>query len=64
MKAYRAQCSVNKAGAERWTDNAWTMKDHLTKKRGLMSKDVDQLLGTGSEAFDDLTFKKQRKKKL
>jgi hypothetical protein len=60
VEIYKAQCVINKAGAERWTDNTYQMKSHLTKKRGLMSKEVDQLLGCGGDTFDDVAFKKPR----
>jgi len=40
-----------KSAAERWTDNLFTCKSYLTKKRGLCSKEAMKILGISS-AFD------------
>lgn len=63
MKTYRQQCEMNKLGVDRWTDNIWQLKSYLTKKRGLQGKEVDQLLGINA-AFEDIVFKKPKKRKL
>ena len=34
------QVKVNKESADRWTDNTWTIKSYLTKKKGMNGKDV------------------------
>jgi len=31
---------VNKAAADRWTDNIWQIKTYLTKKKGMAGKEV------------------------
>jgi hypothetical protein len=30
----------NKASADRWTDNLWTIKAYLVKKKGMSGKEV------------------------
>jgi vacuolar-type H+-ATPase subunit I/STV1 len=34
------QAEINKAAADRWTDNIWAVKSYLTKKKGMSPKDV------------------------
>jgi vacuolar-type H+-ATPase subunit I/STV1 len=34
------QAEINKAAADRWTDNIWAVKSYLTKKKGLPAKEV------------------------
>lgn len=31
---------INKAAADRWTDNLWQIKSYLTKKKGMAGKEV------------------------
>lgn len=31
---------INKASADRWTDNIWQIKSYLTKKKGMSGKEV------------------------
>jgi hypothetical protein len=35
-----AQSKENQEGANRWTDNIWTLKGFLTRKKGMNSKEV------------------------
>jgi hypothetical protein len=36
----KSQTQINKAAADRWTDNVWSVKRYLTKKKGMSGKEV------------------------
>jgi nitrogen fixation-related uncharacterized protein len=38
------QVKINKESVDRWTDNTWTVKSYLTKKKGMNGKEVIRLL--------------------
>ena len=40
IKKILMQADINKSAAYRWTDNIYTMKTFLTKKKGMPSKEV------------------------
>jgi hypothetical protein len=44
VKRMQDLCKKVKNGANRWTDNVWTLKSHMTKKLSLSSKDADKML--------------------
>lgn len=48
IKKILKQAEVNKAAADRWTDNIWTMKSYLMKKKGMPSKEVSMHIVTDS----------------
>ncbi|KAJ1423919.1 meiotic nuclear division protein 1 [Ochromonadaceae sp. CCMP2298] len=45
----------NKASADRWTDNVWTIKAYLVKKKGMSGKEVDKMLHIDG-TFDYVEF--------
>lgn len=47
----RKAADACKLGAERWTDNIWSIKAYLVKKRNMDGKTVDQMLGI-TDDFD------------
>lgn len=51
LKVLRDRVATAKEAADRWTDNLWSLKDHLVKRMGEDKKKIDQLLETGGE-FD------------
>jgi len=40
IKRVQQQVSVCKSAADRWTDNIWSLKRYLTKKKGMAGKEV------------------------
>eukprot|EP01032_Pedospumella_encystans_P021635 gene21635-24534_t len=46
---------INKAAADRWTDNIWQIKTYLTKKKGMAGKEADKLLHIDS-SFDYVEY--------
>lgn len=40
IRKVKKQLLVNLEHANRWTDNVWTVKSFLTKKKGMSGKDV------------------------
>ena len=51
LKSIQQQIGLNKQAVNRWTDNTWTVKQFLVKKKGMSGKEVDKLLKIG-ETFD------------
>ena len=56
LKRLQTEAKVCQQSADRWTDNIWTIKKYLTKKRGLAGKEVDKMLGIDG-SFDYLIRK-------
>ena len=56
LQRLQAETKTCQQSADRWTDNIWTIKKYLTKKRGLAGKEVDKLLGIDG-SFDYLIQK-------
>lgn len=56
------QAIINMDSANRWTDNLWTLKRFLVKKKGMNSKEADKILKLDSE-FDYVTDVPVSKKK-
>ena len=50
-KALVAKVAGAKAGADRWTDNVWTLKAHIINKFGKEPREVDKMLSIGDN-FD------------
>eukprot|EP01035_Chromulina_nebulosa_P020876 gene20876-27062_t len=44
IKKIENQIAINLNAANRWTDNIYTLKRYLTKKKGMSSKEVDKML--------------------
>lgn len=44
IKKILKQADVNKAAADRWTDNIWSTKSFLMKKKGMPSKEVSEAI--------------------
>mmetsp|Transcript_29114 Transcript_29114/g.48950 ORF Transcript_29114/g.48950 Transcript_29114/m.48950 type:complete len:175 (-) Transcript_29114:942-1466(-) len=59
LKVERIALNINKAAADRWTDNVWTIKSYLTKRKGLSGKEVDRMLRIDS-SFDYAEFQPPR----
>lgn len=53
VKIMDKQAKACMEGANRWVDNTWAVKDFLTKKKGLSSKEADKYLHI-KEDFDYL----------
>lgn len=51
LKSIKKQIEVNKQAVNRWTDNMFTVKQFLTKKKGMNGKEADKLLKI-KEDFD------------
>lgn len=51
LKLIRSRVATAKGAADRWTDNLWSLRDHLVKRMGEDKKKIDELLETGGE-FD------------
>lgn len=51
IKKILKQADINREASNRWTDNIWTIKTFLTKKKGLPSKEADKFLKIDS-SFD------------
>ncbi|EWM26073.1 meiotic nuclear division protein 1 [Nannochloropsis gaditana] len=51
IERLEAQAALCKQGVNRWTDNIFSIKSYLVKKRGMYSKDVDKFLGL-TDSFD------------
>jgi uncharacterized protein YaiL (DUF2058 family) len=49
------QAQINKEAADRWTENIWTIKAYLTKKKGMAAKEVNAILKIDSN-FDYIPF--------
>lgn len=61
LERTRQRARLCKEAAERWTENVWTVKRYLTKKRGLAGRDVDRMLGI-DDSFDvPAEFKRPKK---
>lgn len=60
LERTKQQAKACREAAERWTENVWTLKRYLTKKRGLPGKDVDRMLGI-DDSFDVPEYKRGRK---
>lgn len=39
------QRDINQRESNRWTDNIWTLKSYLVKKRSMSGKEVDKIIG-------------------
>ena len=44
IRAVEKKALVNKAAADRWTDNIWVIKSYLTKRKGMSGKEVRRQL--------------------
>ena len=44
LKNIKKQIELNKQAVNRWTDNVFTIKQYLTKKKGMNGKEADKLL--------------------
>ncbi len=51
IKKILKQAEINREASNRWTDNIWTIKTFLTKKKGMPSKEADKCLKIDS-SFD------------
>lgn len=51
IKEIQGKIRTAKTAADRWTDNAWCLRDHLVKKLGVDRSQADRMLGITSE-FD------------
>ena len=40
VKNVEESAAANKIAGDRWTDNIWSLKNYLTKKKGLSGKEV------------------------
>eukprot|EP01006_Ploeotia_vitrea_P000356 TRINITY_DN102923_c0_g1_i1.p1 TRINITY_DN102923_c0_g1~~TRINITY_DN102923_c0_g1_i1.p1 ORF type:complete len:211 (+),score=5.78 TRINITY_DN102923_c0_g1_i1:47-679(+) len=54
------QTKINFESVNRWTDNVWAVKKYLTKKKGMIGKEVDKMLSIGVD-FDYITLDKSLK---
>mmetsp|Transcript_9491 Transcript_9491/g.14290 ORF Transcript_9491/g.14290 Transcript_9491/m.14290 type:complete len:211 (+) Transcript_9491:81-713(+) len=55
VKRITSQAEINHQSADRWTENIWSVKKYLCKKKGMAGKEVDRLLGIDG-SFDYLSY--------
>jgi len=63
FKRIQNQVVLNREGSTRWTENTWTLKKYMTKKRGLSSKEADKYLNIDSKFETDEYVSEKEKQK-